>query len=165
MNLGLLPHGWPSLSVQAITQAGSIIVPPAETCDYLPMSQVKEAILSEWSDVFQDEHLKPMAGPSMHTDLDSNAVPRKCFRARTMPFHWRDSVHSQLDSMMKKGVIERVPVGVQVSPATLTIMAAAAPSGRALQLQLQSCLISLFCKTLVTSLLLVKILCLGVMEG
>ena len=111
MNLGLLPHGWPSFSIQAITQAGSIIVPPAETCDDLPISQVKEAILSEWSDVFQDEHLKPMAGPPMHIDLDSSAVPRKCFRARTIPFHWRDSVHSQLDSMMKKGVIERVPVG------------------------------------------------------
>ena len=111
MNLGLLPHGWPSRSVQAITQAGSIIVPPAEACNDLPISQVKEAILSEWSDVFQEEHLKPMAGPPMHINLDSNAVPHKCFRARTIPFHWRDSVRSQLDSMMKKGVIERVPVG------------------------------------------------------
>ena len=52
---------------------------------------------------------------------------------------------------------------VLVSPATLTIMAAAAPSGRALQLH--SCLLSLLYKTLVTSLLLVKILCLGVMKG
>ena len=115
-----LPHGWPILSVQAITQARSIIVPPAETCDDLPISQVKEAIQSDWSDVFEDEHLKPMAGPPMHIDLDSNAVPCKCFRARTMPFHWCGSVHSQLDSMKKKGVIERVPVGSPTRTRSMT---------------------------------------------
>ena len=77
------------------------------TCQYL---KSRRLILSEWSDVFQDEHLKPMAGPPMHIDLDSNAVPRKCFRACTIPFHWCESVRSQLESMMKKGVVERVPV-------------------------------------------------------
>ena len=75
-----LPHGWPSLSVQAITQAGSIILPPAEACDDLPISQVKEAILSEWSDFLQDEHLKPMAGPPMHIDLD-----RQCRATQVFP--------------------------------------------------------------------------------
>ena len=49
-----------------------------------------------------------MAGPPTYIDLDSNALPCKCFRARTIPVHWLDSVRSQLDSMMKKGVIKRV---------------------------------------------------------
>ena len=52
-----------------------------------------------------------MAGPPLNIDMDSHAVPRKCFRGHTIPFHSRDSIRSHLDSMMKKGVLGRVPVG------------------------------------------------------
>ena len=112
MSLGVLRHGWPTLTIQAITQAESVdvIVPSAEEVCDLSVSEVKEAILSERSDVFQDEQLEPMAGPALYIELDRTAAPPECFQARTIPFHWRDSVLKQLDSKMKKGIIERVPV-------------------------------------------------------
>ena len=52
-----------------------------------------------------------MAGPAMHIDLQSVAVPCHHYRARADPFQWRDAVEEQLTSMVAKGVIEKVPIG------------------------------------------------------
>ncbi|UYV81614.1 hypothetical protein LAZ67_20001709 [Cordylochernes scorpioides] len=52
-----------------------------------------------------------MQGPPMSIELVKDAVPCKRYRAYNVPFHWRDPVKTQLDTMLAKGIIEQVPVG------------------------------------------------------
>ena len=56
MSLGLIRHGWQSLTTQAITQAESVDV----FFRLHRKSVIRQDIFSEWSDVFQDEHLDSM---------------------------------------------------------------------------------------------------------
>ena len=74
------------------------------------LAAVKEAIVPEFPSVFQDTSFRPMAGRPMHINLRSDAVPSGCqhYRARAVPFQWRDAVEAQLSSMVSKGVIEKV---------------------------------------------------------
>ena len=116
IQLGLLEVGWPqsrlakaaALSVEPPPQAG--VSPPPMAVDP-DVSALKNAIMAEFPSVFQDAPLRSMAGPPMHITLRSDAVPCRHYRARAIPFQWRDAVEGQLSSMEAKGVIEKVPVG------------------------------------------------------
>ncbi len=35
----------------------------------------------------------------------------KHFKPRNIPFHWQDAVHDQIQSMIGKNIIEKVPIG------------------------------------------------------
>ena len=115
IQLGLLEVGWPqsrlakaaALSVEPPPQAG-VSPPPMAVDPYV--SALKNSIMAEFPSVFQDAPLRSMAGPPMHITLRSDAVPCRHYRARAIPFQWRDAVEGQLSSMESKGVIEKVPV-------------------------------------------------------
>ena len=116
IELGLLEKGWPQTRV-ATAAALSVEQPPSQepaaptVLAGRDLAAVKEAIVAEFPSVFQDAPFRPMAGPPMHINLRSDAVPCQHYRARTVPFQWRDAVEAQLSSMVSKGVIEKVPVG------------------------------------------------------
>ena len=58
----------------------------------------------------------------MYINLRSDAVPCQHYRARTVPFQWRDAVEAQLSSMVSKGVIEKVLVGESLTWCHLTVV-------------------------------------------
>ena len=47
----------------------------------------------------------------MHIELEDDAVPCRHYKARTVPFHWRQAVQGQLEDMVDKGNVENVRVG------------------------------------------------------
>ena len=72
-------------------------------------------LMEEFSEVFQDEPFRPMAGPAMHIDLVDGAIPCRHFKACTIPFKWRESVQQQLKKMEEKNIFEKVPVGESIT--------------------------------------------------
>ena len=112
----LREKGWPQMGV-AIAAALSVEQPPLQEPVAPPVSAgrdlaaVKEAIVAELPSVFQDTPFCRTAGPLMHINLRSDAVPCQHYRAHTVPFQWRGAVEAQLSAMVSKGVIENVPVG------------------------------------------------------
>ncbi|UYV73820.1 hypothetical protein LAZ67_11001021 [Cordylochernes scorpioides] len=107
--LGLLPDNWPhSMIVNAITNGQVLTFPPTP----VRANEIdKQSILTHYARAFDDTVLKPMQGPPMSIELVKDAVPCKRYRAYNVPFHWRDPVKTQLDTMLAKGIIEQVPVG------------------------------------------------------
>ena len=83
--------------------------------DFSDTEAIKAKLMEEFSEVFQDEPFRPMAGPAMHIDLVDGAIPCRHFKARTIPFKWRESVHWQRKKMEEKNIIEKVPVGESVT--------------------------------------------------
>ena len=116
IELGLLENGWPqtrvataaALRVEQLPSQEPAVPPVPAGRD---LAAVKEAIVAEFPSVFQGASFLPLAEPPMHINLRSDAVPGQHYRARTVPFQWRDAVEAQLSSMVSKGVIEKVPVG------------------------------------------------------
>ncbi len=77
--------------------------------------QIKALLIKEFPDVMPAEddecRLKPMKGPKMHIEMVEGAKPVKRYRANTIPFKWQERVKQQIDTMMKKDIIEKVPIG------------------------------------------------------
>ena len=95
--LGFLPADWPK-NMLALTATPS----PDK------IEKVQSELLREYSDVFQDTMLKPMKGPKMDIELEPTARPSCVHAARTIPFAYRAQVKTQLDEMIREGVIEPV---------------------------------------------------------
>ena len=122
IKLGLLEAGWPhtrvaqaaALSIEPQPSPGATPPgpPPASNC---PIDTIKARLMAEFPSVFQDGPFRAMEGPPMHIDLRSDATPCRQYRARTIPFQWRDAVEQQLNTMVAKDVIERVPVGESIT--------------------------------------------------
>ncbi|UYV63017.1 K02A2.6-like [Cordylochernes scorpioides] len=94
--------------VNAITNGQVLTFPPTP----VRANEIdKQSILTHYARAFDDTVLKPMQGPPMSIELVKDAVPCKRYRAYNVPFHWRDPVKTQLDTMLAKGIIEQVPVG------------------------------------------------------
>ena len=70
-----------------------------------------EHLLEKYHPVFEDEPFSSIHGPPMRIELEDSAVPCKHFKMRSIPFHWRQAVHVQLQSTLEKGEVEKVPVG------------------------------------------------------
>ena len=69
-------------------------------------------LIAEFPEVFcEDGPLKKMQGPPMKIELVPGAVPRRTYKAYSIPIHWQDAVKEKLDEMQAKGVIEDVPAG------------------------------------------------------
>ena len=75
------------------------------------IERIKETLLEEFAQVFCDRPFKTMDGPRMHIDIVENAIPCRHYRARNIPFQWRESVEAQLKDMEEQGIIEKVPTG------------------------------------------------------
>ena len=74
---------------------------------------LKKEILEEFPDVLQDTLPdKPMFGPRMTITLnnDSNMKPRCTTTCRPIPFHMEEAADRCIESLLKQGVIEKVPV-------------------------------------------------------
>ena len=77
------------------------------------VSTLKNSIMAEFPSVFQDT---PSSIDSRATDAHHPAQRRSALSAipgPCNPLQWCDAVEAQLLSMESKGVIEKVPVGVQ----------------------------------------------------
>ena len=79
--------------------------------------QLRRQLLQEYGDVFStgDDNvsLKPMTGPPMVIQVESDAKPFAVRTARPVPHAWRDEVKSQLDDMVQHGII--APLGEEPS--------------------------------------------------
>ena len=80
---------------------------PAQSNDSI--TNVQNAILKEFSDVFDDgATLRAMIGDPMRIHLQDNAVPFALTATRQVAFGLRDQLREELESMLQKGIIERV---------------------------------------------------------
>jgi hypothetical protein len=115
VDLNIIPKGWPkNIDVQAISMNKDMkneLVFPKE----IENKELREELFKEFAEVFPEdesiEPLRPMKGPEMKIELSEDAKPFKRFKANTIPFHWQDSVKKQLEVMVKKCIIEPVPLG------------------------------------------------------
>ncbi len=115
--LGFLDINWPySSSRISVVSLGKedirkqIIIPKEVRNDDL-----RNKIFTQYPDVFPPddavEPLKPMKGPAMKIELTDDAIPFKRYKANSIPHHLADKVKEQLDLMVKKEIIETVPLG------------------------------------------------------
>ena len=113
IHLGLLEKDWPQSWLQTI-QSLSL---PTENHKRMPMpcardlNAAKSKLLERHKDVFEEKPFKAMQGLPMHIELEDCATPCLHFKPRSIPFRWREAVQDQLDNMVQKDVIEKVPVG------------------------------------------------------
>lgn len=71
----------------------------------------KDELIEEYSDVFNDEVLTPMAGEPMHIHLDrfSNEYkPLRICTARTVPVHLAKEAEKTMEWFVKSGVVQKV---------------------------------------------------------
>jgi len=118
-SLGLIDPNWPIVSESTRSPTvNKLSLPekcstPVQSLQTEPSSAdaIREQILAEFQSTFNDDVLRAMDGPPMKIELIDGATPCKRYKAYTIPYHWRDSVKSQLEKMQAKDVIESVPVG------------------------------------------------------
>ena len=119
MKLRFLEDGWPHSRLRAQSVANNSI-PRKQASEVADTSvdtaptaaeEIRRTLLEEFPEVFCDTLLKPMSGEPMRIELINGASPCRLYRARSIPFRWRDAVQNQLFDMVGKGVIEKVPVG------------------------------------------------------
>ena len=113
IHLGLLEKDLHQSRLQTI-QSLSL---PAENHKRMPvpcardLNSAKSKLLDRHKDVFEEKPFKAMQRLPMHIELEDCATPCKHFKPRSIPFRWREAVQDQLDNMVLKDVIEKVPVG------------------------------------------------------
>ena len=91
----------------------------------------KDAIVSSFSDVFDQSTLRSMEGPDMDIQLRDDAEPFAINGFRPMPFHYREEVKRMLDEMVRKEIIAPVTEPTEwVAP----LVVAQKPNGRGLRL-------------------------------
>lgn len=116
VELGLIDGNWPEsqfvqrLSLEKLSEGKQVLVEkPLQT------TLSKEELIEEFPNVFPpDDEIGPlakMAGPPMKIQIKPGTVPVKKYRAAPIPFHWQDRVREQLDAMVKKDIVEKVPIG------------------------------------------------------
>ena len=116
IKFGLLSDNWPQSALPiANTDALSIpteaqIKPPSFQLEH-NVDAEKHSIIAEYPMLFQEEPFRAMTGPAMHIDLRRDAMPCRHLQPRTIPLRWRETVETQLTTMVAKGAIEKVPVG------------------------------------------------------
>ena len=103
-SLGFLPPDWPA-QVCSTTMSGQ---PGPKRPDAAELARIRESLLLEFSDVFNDDELQAMHGPPMSILLADDAVPHRVNGARAIPFAYRDGIKRQLDGMVSDGIIEPV---------------------------------------------------------
>ena len=75
------------------------------------LNSAKSKLLERHKEVFEEKTFKALQGIPMHIELEDCATPCTHFKPRSIPFRWREAVQDQLDNMVQKDVIEKVPVG------------------------------------------------------
>ena len=107
-----VPH-WPQSRLQTIQS----LLLPAENHKRTPVPCAKDLnsaeskLLETYKEVFEEKPFKAVQGLLTHIELEDCATPCKHFKPRSIPFRWREAVQDQLDNMVRKDVIEKVPVG------------------------------------------------------
>ena len=118
--LGLLQDDWSNSDIDRLSLGANtpgIVEKPDGTSTHQDLNslteieRIKETLLEEFAQVFCDRPFKTMDGPPMHIDIVEYAIPCRHYRARNIPFQWRESVEAQLKDMEEQGIIEKVPTG------------------------------------------------------
>ena len=75
------------------------------------LNSAKSKLLERHKYVVEEKPFKATQGLPMHIELEDCATPCEHFKPRSIPFRWREAVQEQLDNIVQKDVIEKVPVG------------------------------------------------------
>ena len=120
--LGILPDHYPQPTehFQAQNPSKRSVSPVCSVKDanqHQQRKQLRSSLLKEFPDVFTSDDstasLKPMTGSPMVIHLTEDATPYAVRAARPVPYAWRDNVRSQLDEMVRQGII--APLGDEPS--------------------------------------------------
>ena len=141
MKLGLLEDGWPHTRITHDVHRLSLPLPHASSSSIATntqetstetqsapsslsstssqnighgtqeVSDARDSMIADFSQIFSEEPFRAMEGPPMHIDLVDGTVRCRHYRARSIPFRWKESVFKQLAEMEAKGVIEKAPTG------------------------------------------------------
>ena len=113
LHLALLEKNWHQSRLQTIQSLSW----PMENHKRTPgpcardLTSAKRKPLERHSEVFEEKPFKAMQELPMHIELEDCATPCKQVKPRSIPFRWREIVQDQLDNIVQKDVIEKVPVG------------------------------------------------------
>ena len=81
-------------------------------------AKMKEWLLNRYAgstfNVCPHQSLPTMSGPPVEIHLKEDAQPVACHKAASIPLHWQDQIHADLERDEGLGVIERVPLGEPV---------------------------------------------------
>jgi len=109
--LGILPQGWPRSACHSLSTTSKPI-PYNEVGKGEPTAEeiasTREDLISEFSDVFSDGPVPAMKGDPMDINLVDDVKPFSVNGARPIPFAFREQVKSQINDMVRDGIIEPV---------------------------------------------------------
>ncbi|XP_050709713.1 uncharacterized protein LOC126994436 [Eriocheir sinensis] len=136
--LALIPERFPQ-PIAKVTHANVCTSNGAQSTLPLPFTNVtspaeaRAYFVKEYSDVLvskADLHgsqLRPMTGPPMRIHLREDATPFAIHTPRQIPLAFRETVKTELESMVARGII--TPTGDEPSPWCHPLVAVAKPSG------------------------------------
>ncbi|XP_050705846.1 uncharacterized protein LOC126991139 [Eriocheir sinensis] len=136
--LALIPERFPQ-PIAKVTHANVCTSNGAQSTLPLPFTNVTSTaearayFVKEYSDVLvskADLHgsqLRPMTGPPMRIHLREDATPFAIHTPRQIPLAFRETVKTELESMVARGII--TPTGDEPSPWCYPLVAVAKPSG------------------------------------
>ena len=110
--LGVIPHNFPA-TCSEFTDHGDPNARAFSSKQNNPIAEI-EALISEFSDVFDETHVSPISGPPMKILLrrdDPAYRPIRVSAPRRVPLHFQDEATKDLAWFLKSGVIVPVPEG------------------------------------------------------
>ena len=133
--LGIIPHDFPKIHAPPINAASSNTelaiapcgcpkhqLPPKRpgSLPYEPVEKNVDAMKLWLLDFFSSstfnrcphQRLPMMKGDPIKIHIDPEAIPKPVYTASTVPIHWREEIHEQLNQDVALGIIEPVPAGV-----------------------------------------------------
>lgn len=109
IRLGVLPEDFPSTTFELPTAFNTKEATEAESeDDELDL----DTLIEEYSDVFDESKISPVAGDPMVIDVNRegpNYKPVRITTARKIPLHFQEEAEKTLQLYIDSGVIERVP--------------------------------------------------------
>jgi len=102
VKLGLIPSHFPKRhpTVQAMSSINLDTPTPQ-----IRQSKILTSAIKSFSDVFNPNSLKPMAGPPMTINLKPDVKPQKTLTARQIPIHLAEQAMSELQKALNSGII------------------------------------------------------------
>ena len=111
LNMHILPTSYPHVTFTRVApNVGANVSVNEVQCEF-------QQLIEEYSDVFDEEALTPMAGPPMHIHLrrdDPDYKPLRISIARRTPLHFKGAADRLIKELLERGVIEKVPTNEDI---------------------------------------------------